>query len=658
MNFGSLSKARGNELQTQLKTYGVDPAAGNPINQFWKLSMDMLSTSLEQCASSVVSSLETIGGATMNDDEKKAKIEMFKAAVATISWDDNDITLSPTQFYNKFFAYCLSAGALSNGKEKTGWRDIFERVGAVEQCYVAQQRINEFLNWNECYICGTTIYDKNNPHPVQGIIHDTRECEHILPAFTSLGYKGLIQSSNLKQILSDSETLYFKYEYANAHRCCNQIKSEDKWIIYDSSTKTYVIDQETLAKTLTGIQSSNLYDCSSVIKEGDFINNRGSSIIDSFLNPISTIINQEKTEYGDLYDIKIRINQIAGLNKTAEQIAYAILTGTGQPTPPKIKTLNIDDAVKQIKKQFTNDELLILFSEVYNDLFSKVGLESASGKIKRNQSAAIRSVYSDQYTNLGYNVEQQIIASLRESGMIEIDESELLETTGNQVAKLKQQFRGGIVQYCTQSNLFTQDELSIIQQSESLDDAIDNNTITGEIAFPQSGGQIYTNNLMYGGQQEDEAEDEFELNQSYFQDIIDIAENEFGIDSEVLYSNYGITSLNNLATTTQSGRVSKPPVKLFNGEPCKHYGFTIGNRVFCLDAKGERVQEKNLNGYLINDVFPLSVENGRKGVYDSETPPNFYAISGGKNKKSIRRKVKKTLRRKVKKTLRRKVKKQ
>jgi hypothetical protein len=92
MNFGSLSKARGNELQTQLKTYGVDPAAGNPINQFWKLSMDMLSTSLEQCASSVVSSLETIGGAAMNDDEKKAKIEMFKAAVATISWDDNDIT--------------------------------------------------------------------------------------------------------------------------------------------------------------------------------------------------------------------------------------------------------------------------------------------------------------------------------------------------------------------------------------------------------------------------------------------------------------------------------------------------------------------------------------------------------------------------------------
>jgi hypothetical protein len=635
MDFISLSKAKGIELQRQLKKYGVDPLAGNPVHQFWKLSMDLLANSLEITAYSLISNLETMSGATMNDDEKKTKIEMFKSAIATISWDDNDITLSPTQFYNKFFAYCLSAGALANGKEKTGWRDIFERVGAVEQCYVAQQRINEFLNWNQCYICGTEIYDKNNPHPQKGIIHDTRECEHILPAFTSLGYKGLIQSSNLKQILTDSETLYFKYEYANAHRCCNQIKSEDKWIIYDSSTKTYVIDQETLSKTLTGIQSSNLYDCSSVKKETDFINNRGNSIINSFLDPISTIINQEKTEYGDLYDIKIRINQIAALNKTSEQLAYAILTGTGQPTPPKIKTFMIDDAIKQIKKQFTSDELLILFSEVYNDLFSKLGLESASGKIKRNQSAAIRSIYTDEYVNLGYNLEKQIIASLRESGIQEIDESELLETTGNQVATLKQQFRGRIVQYCIKSKFFTEDEISIFQQSESIDDAIDNNTITGEIAFPQTGGQIYN---MYGGQEEQEDEQEQEeLNQSYFQDIIDIAENDFGITEEDLYNNYGITSLDNLATTTQSGRVSKPPVKLFNGDPCKHYGFTIGNRLFCLDAKGEKVQEKTRNGQLINSVFPLSVENGRKGVYDNEDPPNFYSISGGRNKKSVRR---------------------
>ena len=59
MDFSSLSKAKGNELQTQLKIYGVVPEAGNPVHQFWKLSMDMLSTSLELTASSVISSLET-----------------------------------------------------------------------------------------------------------------------------------------------------------------------------------------------------------------------------------------------------------------------------------------------------------------------------------------------------------------------------------------------------------------------------------------------------------------------------------------------------------------------------------------------------------------------------------------------------------------------
>jgi hypothetical protein len=189
-----------------------------------------------------------------------------------------------------FFAHCVNVRDLIG--EKGSWRDLYEHIGASQQCKAAINKLNEVFSWNTCYICGLDILDNGGPH-------STRECEHILPAFTALGYKGLIQSSKLNETYSNETLEFFRYEYANAHRCCNQIKSDDKWIKYDRNTGSYVIDENMLGTTLTNILSSRAYDCpqlnlNTVFRNRNFVRERGNFIVTTFLNPILTIINTER----------------------------------------------------------------------------------------------------------------------------------------------------------------------------------------------------------------------------------------------------------------------------------------------------------------------------------------------------------------------------
>ena len=125
-------------------------------------------------------------------------------------------------------------------------RKIWETSSTETQC-THSTGAGAFQNGRTtCYICGMTITKS-------GIDNDGRnpECEHILPAFTALGYKGLIQSQNVDN-LTDDEKKFFTYEYANAHRCCNQNKSDDKWIKYIEdrpfNDKRYYISNEKVKK--------------------------------------------------------------------------------------------------------------------------------------------------------------------------------------------------------------------------------------------------------------------------------------------------------------------------------------------------------------------------------------------------------------------------
>ena len=254
------------EFNARLADLGVIIGEGREFQKFWNLSMTMLEEELEKVFAELNNELNKIDSrkndnCTIDSNPKEYinRLNAFKDAVSKISWTDTDITLSPTQFFNKFFANCVDARTLGFGD----WREIYEHIGPSQQCAGAQKNLNEVIDWDICYICGQIIEDKKKPK-----IHDPRECEHILPAFTALGFKGLIQST--KQETFDnipSKCLeFFRYEYANSHRCCNRIKSGDKFIKYDFESKRYDLDTKTLETTLEKIRVSRtgLHDCGTV----------------------------------------------------------------------------------------------------------------------------------------------------------------------------------------------------------------------------------------------------------------------------------------------------------------------------------------------------------------------------------------------------------
>ena len=118
--------------------------------------------------------------------------------------------------------------------DKANARKWWERSAAITQCV---NSIGDKLTNAEnstCYICGFPIV-KGDP---------TAECEHILPVYKACmyltlyndNYKDIIKKLNSGQKLTTREKMIsdeITMEYAWAHRCCNQKKSDEDFIIYD-----------------------------------------------------------------------------------------------------------------------------------------------------------------------------------------------------------------------------------------------------------------------------------------------------------------------------------------------------------------------------------------------------------------------------------------
>jgi len=240
-----------------------------------------------------------------------------------------DVDMPPTLFYQTFLAN-VSANQLG----KKTMRGFFERLGALKQCeYAARYCGRPSRFWTTCYICGGG--------PIKGSGY---ECEHIVAAFSAIGHHGLIQSSI--QLNQDDIEFYY-YEYANAHVCCNQIKSDIKWIIYNPASGSYVIDEESLTDTLKKIWKSKLYDCKprkglpgQNISLPQFIRERAAYIIPNFLTPLLAKINNSKNSKGEAYHLLVRARQLNALNLSYTDIARALLGG--EPlgrAAPKIQEL-------------------------------------------------------------------------------------------------------------------------------------------------------------------------------------------------------------------------------------------------------------------------------------------------------------------------------
>ena len=101
-------------------------------------------------------------------------------------------------------------------------RDLLEHLTPTTQC---NNTIGKFVENQPCYICGFCIVNK-------------AECEHILPV--SMACKHLcLYILNSKSTLTPAQLnmlVNIKLEYKWAHRCCNQLKSNDiNFIILDTT---------------------------------------------------------------------------------------------------------------------------------------------------------------------------------------------------------------------------------------------------------------------------------------------------------------------------------------------------------------------------------------------------------------------------------------
>lgn len=626
------------------------PSTGNEMTNFWLLSMDMLRSELKEAAQRLVVSFgnnpQTQNQQDLNNLNKK--IEVFEDAISKISWTDNDITLSPTEFYNKFFAHCVNIKDVAgpNGS----WRDLFEHIGASNQCKAAMNKLNEVIDWDLCYICGLKIEDTGGQH-------DTRECEHILPAFTALGYKGLIQSSklNLAEYEHDPTILeFFRYEYANAHRCCNQIKSDDKWIKYEDGV--YSIDKGMLRYTLTNIYKSTSYDCPSLRLKGigkinEFIKYRGEYITTKFLNPILNIIMKAKLEYGDLFDLSIRIKQVKALKENVASFANAILGRTPLLKIP-VKQIDYKNAVLLARKQFRDP--LELFYDVFKDIFSRSNLlyveilwstyinEEFGGRIQlRGLQRMARKVFespniqSMQFKDQVLNENIEHLKSIYTSTLIE--EDKIISLNNIYFLKIKEYYRNKIYELAfytlTKYNVQIPEEYKeqILQSmifSGRLDQSEDAETKQEQVNIlndmQQFGGKVNQKsgngkknmvyNYMKGGDDD--------LIESYKHDILELA-SELGFNPE----NYGIG-----VTTLRSGRVSIPPLPLTYG-PGYRQGVQIGDTFFFVSDDKRQISD-GTNVYNIEHVFGEGY-----GIRDSEG--NFYKI-GGKKEHAKKYKINKT----------------
>ena len=277
------------------------------------------------------------------------------------------VNMSPTVFFTSFF-HGLKAPSL--GQES--YRDMFEHIGPTSQCKYTENAIKKiklndklksyYTNWDNCYICGLKINDGKTSSVGSDPQQEARECEHILPAFTALGHYGLVQSSCT---MTDEDIDFYRLEYANAHRCCNRVKSDDLWITYNETTNNYEVNVTNIEITYEHMLKSDKHDCSSVkqailrvIKEKqagsrkytqtDWMGNRIAILKLAYLDKLCLKINSERKNKDCAYHLAERCRQINALRVTTDIIARALIGAEQVYVKPQEKSVSFKVACKRV----------------------------------------------------------------------------------------------------------------------------------------------------------------------------------------------------------------------------------------------------------------------------------------------------------------------
>lgn len=241
-------------------------------------------------------------------------------------------------------------------KEGEGWRTRLNPYSDQEQCMRAKsvdktkfKTVPQFQNNPNtntvCYLCNRAILSSETS------LQKTMECEHILPVSCALSHWWLIKSPT-KQTLTPARMDVLSKEYGWSHRCCNQIKTNSEFIVYDGRKKKYVFNIKLVRTMLSDISTSTNYDCSVANSKGRIDINKQLINIQKIVQPLLDKINNNLTNTGsnDMYDLICKLKIISAMSMESFESVIANTENTYDGNAAAIKSQKTRDTKKQKKK--------------------------------------------------------------------------------------------------------------------------------------------------------------------------------------------------------------------------------------------------------------------------------------------------------------------
>lgn len=254
-----------------------------------------------------------------------AKIEYYNSDDFIENFSDSmPIKTSTTRtkyagYFDTLFNIVANSDKANSDKDDEGWRIRLNKYDDQAQCMRALKvkeagfkTVTAYQNRGQlttCYLCNRGILANDKGQK-------TMECEHILPVSCALSHWWLIKSTD-EQKLTQSQLEELSKEYGWSHRCCNQIKTNSEFIIYDSILDRYRFNRDLAKIMLEEINRSTQYDCAVANKRGpididaQLINIQGT--VQPLLDKINT--NLSNVSSNDMYELICKIKIISSMNE-------------------------------------------------------------------------------------------------------------------------------------------------------------------------------------------------------------------------------------------------------------------------------------------------------------------------------------------------------
>lgn len=216
--------------------------------------------------------------------------------------------------------------AAGYGKRKD-YRSVLEPTGAVTQC---ERSGHPFVPNMPCYLCGLPIPDKKLLKGPEDELYV--ECEHIFPVTEARWFLDLYMTTRPP---SDAWTKRaIELEYDQAHRVCNQAKSNYSFIKEDPATGNPLVNKVGIARVLKNIQIRARQHV------GDYTDGR----LDELMKKIADTITKRTNEIQDR--VQILINHITS-NPNFANTNLVVLMRTALLADPNTLTPSLQEVYNQ-----------------------------------------------------------------------------------------------------------------------------------------------------------------------------------------------------------------------------------------------------------------------------------------------------------------------